>query len=473
MSDTSTKTTLPNEEKFKDLMDLPYSELESIDDADFWAHYWAVWNANNPCVPGGPFVPNPEQEWVLQLMDEGKSIFINSPAGTGKSALVKHWCSKTTTKNIGLTSTTGISALNLGGSTVHSFLGIGLGVDTVDELYDRILKNHDKRELWLRLDVLVIDEVSMLQPELFDKLERLARKLRSSSERFGGIQIIATGDLFQLPCVGNDSSLIVDSKKFKKCIQVTIKLRNIVRQEDAQFKAVLNKVRVGLVDEHVEQVLKSRFGKTKSLPSNIRPTKLFCTRKSVQDINEKHLNKLAEMGYEFREYNMEFINQECPISFEYIVQNFTRNSTTPETLHLCLQTQVVLTYNQSPYLVNGSRGVVVDFTEEEYPVVEFLNGTTQVIKPHKFALHYTSRRGKTQQVGYAVQIPLKIAYALTIHSCQGLTIDYAIIDLNDCFEFGQAYTALSRVKTLDGLFLKKFDFGVIQPHPRALEYEQQ
>jgi ATP-dependent DNA helicase PIF1 len=150
-----------------------------------------------------------------------------------------------------------------------------------------------------------------------------------------------------------------------------------------------------------------------------------------------------------------------------------KNSTTPTTLCLAEQTQVMLTYNISPTLVNGSRGVVIGFTEEDHPIVEFVGNRVFTVKPIKFKLQHTLANGKVISVGYAIQIPLKIAYALTVHSCQGSTLDYASIDLRETFEYGQAYTALSRVKTLDGLFLKKFNFEVIQAHPEALKFMEE
>lgn len=473
---------LPNELKIRILINLPYEDVMFITNHYFWTRYWENYNLKNPIdTLDGIFKPNSEQEYTLRLIQEGKNIFINSPAGTGKSALIKHYCLQNQTKQvIGLTSTTGISALNIGGSTLHSFLGIGLGKEDVEDLYDKIIRNRDKRELWLRLNILIIDEISMLHPELFDKLEKLARKIRENKTIFGGLQIVASGDLFQLPCVSQNSTLITHSSKFKRCMNTIIELRNIMRQNDPIFKTVLNKIRVGIVDPQVKSILKTRFtkplketkktGSIEPLNPNIKPTKLFCTRKSVDYLNEKELNKLAKQGYEFREYSMVFIDQDCPISFDYVTKNFIKNSTTPLTLQICEQTQVMLTYNISPTLVNGSRGIVVGFSPENHPIVEFVNGAVVVVKPNKFSLYHTLRNGKIKLVGYAVQVPLKIAYALTIHSCQGSTLDYASIDLRETFEYGQAYTALSRVRTLSGLFIRRFNFDVIQAHPEALRF---
>ncbi len=476
---------LPLELKIQILIRLPYTDIKFITNQDFWIKYWERYNNNLNIRPGIEFKPNPEQKYVLGLINKGYNIFINAPAGTGKSALIKYFCLQNQNKRqIGLTSTTGISALNIGGSTVHSFLGIGLGKEDADDLYDKIIKNRDKRELWLKLDVLIIDEISMLHPKLFDKLEKVARKIRETKTKFGGIQLLVTGDLFQLPCVSPNSTLITNSSKFKKCIDTTFQLRNIIRQQDQLFKNILNKIRIGVVDDQVMKVLKTRFVKppkpgknietstsSSTTSSYIKPTKLFCTRRSVDYMNDKELNKLANKGHEFREYTMEFIEHDCPISFNYVITNFSKNSTTPVTLQICEQTQVMLTYNLSPTLVNGSRGIVVGFTNDnDYPIVEFVNGNRTVVPPIKFSIYHTLRTGKMKLVGYALQVPLKIAYALTIHSCQGSTLDYASLDLRETFEYGQAYTALSRVRTLNGLFIKKFNFDVIQAHPEALKF---
>lgn len=458
---------LPLEIKIKILINLPYDTIRFITDPYFWTKYWEHYNTKNT-VKEGLFKPNPEQCYVLTLIEEGKNIFINAPAGTGKSALVKHFFQMHRSEMVGLTSTTGISALNIGGSTLHSFLGIGLGRENVDDLYNKIFKNEDKRDLWLHLKTLIIDEVSMLHPALFDKLEKLARKLRKSKARFGGIQLVVIGDLFQLPCVSENSVLIINSSRFRECIDITLELTNIIRQDNPIFKTVLNKIRIGVVDTQVKQVLKTRFQKLSN--KQIMPTRLFCTRKSVSNINDQELNKLALQGYEFKEYVMDFVRQNCPVSFDYVCEYFSKHSTTPTTLQICEHTQVMLTYNIGPTLVNGSRGIVTGFTPENYPIVQFLNNSVTVIKPIKFSLYHTLQNGKVKQVGYAIQIPLKIAYALTIHSSQGSTLDYASIDLNEVFEYGQAYTALSRVKTLDGLFIKKFDFDKIKAHPEALDF---
>jgi ATP-dependent DNA helicase PIF1 len=433
------------------------------------------------------FQPTNEQLKILNLFNEGKNVFINAPAGTGKSELLKYHFSKVKSlKVVGLTSTTGISAINVGGTTLHSYLGIGLGVDSMEELYYKILNNKAKHELWLNLSTLIIDEISMLHPDLFNKLEKVARKIRNNKLKFGGIQLIVTGDLFQLPCVSHNSALIINSSKFRACIDHVVELETILRQTDYNFQQVLNKIRLGIIDHHVKEVLESRFitpllenKERLATRDGIQPTRLYCVKKSVNHLNEKELDKLASKGYEFKEYKMLFhkIKTETSPSidqntFDYVTKNFIKNSTTPSTLQICEEVQVMLTYNISSDYVNGSRGVVVGFTEEDYPIIKFINGTQLIIKPIKFSL-YAIIGGEMKLIGYAIQIPLKVAYALTIHTSQGSTLDFVIVDLSETFEYGQAYTALSRVRTLDGLFIKKFNFDVIKAHPEALKFKEE
>lgn len=462
---------LPLELKIEILTNLPYQDVMFFTDPHFWHVYWKKYIEQHP--PTNSFNPNPEQAHVLRLIGEGRNVFIHAPAGTGKSAILKHYYNTHSQKNtVGITSTTGISALNIGGVTLHSYLGIGLGKEDVNKLYNKLITSREKLEIWKNMKTLIIDEVSMLDPKLFEKLEILARKIRGSAKPFGGVQLVFTGDLFQLPCVSDSADLIVASQSFRKCIDATVELRCIVRQQDDVFKRVLNKIRRGIVDDHVITTLQKRVC-SPSPNLTIKPTKLFCTKKAVAVINDRELDKLAAKGHQFREYNMMFYNTKSlnPTSFEYIKQTFIKNSTTPNKLQLCLGAQVMLTFNQSTQLVNGSRGVVVGFTTDDLPIVEFLCGQI-CVKPVQFTLHAVVH-GTVKQVGYVTQIPLKIAYALTIHSSQGSTLDCVFVDLRDVFEYGQAYTALSRVRTLDGLYLKDFDLGVIQAHPVALSFENE
>lgn len=482
MDFTNLASYLPMELKIEILIRADYATVNFITNDYFWNRYWTRYNELHPASYGcgsrdggaEKLRLNAEQQHVLEIMESGKNVFLASPAGTGKSVVVRSFFEKHVAEgNVGLTATTGISALNINGQTLHSFLGIGLARESVDDLQEIIVKNAIKLKTWITLKTLIIDEVGMLHPDLFDKLELLARRLRKKKCFFGGVQLVLCGDLFQLPCVDGSGKLLVDSESFSKCIAngklCVIQMRNIIRQDDAVFKTILNKIRFGIVDEEVAKFLDTRK-KAKIPKKDIKPTKLSCTKRSVGDLNEKELNKLASKGHEFREYQMSFVDNGKSRYFASSTKTFIKNSTTPQNLQICQETQVMLTYNLTSKLVNGSRGIVRSFTDiSNYPVVEFLNGVTVTVEPAKFDI-FTPVRNTVQKIGHALQIPLKVAYATTIHACQGSTLDYAQIDLSEAFEYGQAYTAFSRVRNADGLFIKSFDYGAIQAHPKALKF---
>lgn len=458
------------------LVHLPYEDVKWVTDPWFWQLYWnryaAVCAGSKTLEGHTEFVLNPEQQHALGLMEAGHNVFINAPAGTGKSTLVRCFFDKhCATRRIALTSTTGISALHIKGQTLHSCLGIGLGLEPAEQLCERVVKGA-KRALWLSLDVLVIDEVSMLHPDLFDKLELMARLIRRNRRPFGGIQIVAVGDLFQLPCISKSGSkLVVDSATFKACVRVVVELTNVVRQTEALLRLALSKVRVGIVDSQVRRVFDARVGAVPDRSSGVQPTMLYCTNRDVGAFNDRQLDKLARLGREFRQYDMNFARlgeRLAEHAFGSLCRAFAKHSSTPRSLQICVDAQVMLTANLSTGegLVNGSRGVVVSFSNE-FPVVRFVNGAQLEIAPHSFELHATFG-SQCQVVGHAKQIPLKVAYACTVHASQGCTLDFVKVDLSDVFEYGQAYTALSRVKTLSGLFISAIDYDTIKAHPSAI-----
>ena len=371
------------------------------------------------------------------------------------------------TKIIGVTSTTGISALLFGGTTLHSFLGIGLGKESVEELISKIFKRSYLRKRWNELEILIIDELSMLSPILFDKLEEIARRVRYDERPFGGIQLILSGDFLQLPCVNSDY-FCFESKTWNKCIPDgnIIYLNEIMRQENIEFQNCLNNVRLGLLTKTTKKLLETRIGIELKNDFGIKPTKLFSTNYSVDLINDEELDKLAESGIDFFEYNMETHIYPGVKDKQYIIEKYKKNCNAPDVLQLCIGAQVMLLYNidLTGGLVNGSRGVVSGFLED-IPIVKFLNGREIIIDYHTWEVE---EQGK--KILKSIQIPLKLAYACTIHRVQGSTLDYAEVDLSNLFEFGMAYVALSRTKNLEGLSIKGIDFDKIIAHPKALKF---
>ena len=304
----------------------------------------------------------------------------------------------------------------------------------------------------------------MLKPELFDKLEKLAKLLRGNSLPFGGIQIILSGDFLQLPCVKSDNFLF-EAESWNNVVKETHYLDEIVRQKDVDFCRVLDKIRVANIDTEVRDLLSSRMNVELKNEFNIEPTLLFCRNMDVDTINQRNLKKLINKHENVCEYNVEW--DFLKIKDEEVIQKYKKNLNIKEPLILTLECQVMLTVNidLENDLVNGSRGIVVDFDEDNYPVVQFTNGFKIPISFQD--IEVTDNEHLIFKYSY---IPLKLAYALSIHKAQGSTLDLVKVDLSSVFEYGQAYVALSRVKTLEGLSIVGLDLDCIGAHPKALEF---
>lgn len=398
-------------------------------------------------------------------MISGKNIFLTGSAGSGKTYLINLFVKKF--KNIfkiAVTSTTGTSALLINGTTLHSYLGIGYGDTSVDILYNKITKFNWLVKRWNELYCLIIDEISMLKPELFDKIEELARLIRKNDNFFGGIQIIVSGDFCQLPAIGT-SHFCFEAKSWNN-IDKTIYLNELIRQTDNTFQNILCKIRIGIIDKEVKNVLDSCIDKELDNEYGIKPTKLYSLNKQVDKLNNYELDKLSENNCDFYEYEMEIVVTKITDNSSAIKQKFLKNTTFNEVIQLCVGSQVMLLTNMDlkQGLANGSRGIITDFISD-FPLVKFLNGEERVIDYHIWDVE---ENGKP--ILRVKQIPLKIAFAISIHKVQGNTLDYVEVDLSSIFEFGQAYVALSRVKSLEGLNIKNINYDLIKSHPKAVEY---
>jgi ATP-dependent DNA helicase PIF1 len=407
-----------------------------------------------------------KQKYAYNLIIDKKNIFLTGCAGVGKTAAIKLFYKEyKNLKKIAMTSTTGVSAILIGGATLHSYLGIGLGKDKLEVLYMTIVNNGKLAKKWRDLQVLIIDEISMLDPELFDKLENLARLVRKNERPFGGIQLVLTGDFLQLPAVSSDE-FCFQSKSWESCVDEVVYLTENFRQDDLILQKCLNEIRIGEISENTIKILKSRVGVKLTNELGIIPTKIYSLNKDVDYENQKEMDKLLvkNKDLEFFEYELEF--NVLKKGMKFVQDKVKKVCLAPQTLQLCKGAQVMLLYNidLENGLANGSRGVVIGF-EEDFPIVRFLNGIERIITHQEWKIEDNGEVLMT-----ITQIPLRVAFATTIHKIQGITLDYAEIDMGNIFEYGQGYVALSRVKKLEGLSIKNLDIDKIFAHPVAVEF---
>ena len=374
-------------------------------------------------------VPVMNQEQILALNDvmSGKNVFITGGAGVGKSFLV-HEIVKSSFKNkkiIGVCGMTGCAALIINGMTIHSFLGIGLAKEPALKLAEKVRKFPAALGRILEIDSLLIDEVSMLNSELFEKINQFLQIIRRKKIPFGGIQMILVGDPFQLCPVEGD--YFFTSSDYTNFTVHNLSM-NMRQRGDPEFKNLLDRVRWGVCcDEDLVTLKKLQHTK---FPDGIIPTKLYSKNISVDSINLLELNKLKTPQQDFEA----LANHE--IAKKWMVVNKI-----PDKIRLCIGAQVMCTKNIPILgLVNGSRGVVVDLAPNHVSM-RLISGET--VKVPFVTIPFQMESIKLQYM------PIKLAWAITIHSAQGMTIDALEVDLGkDIFTWGQAYTGLSRATSL-------------------------
>jgi|SaaInlV_165m_DNA_1040744.scaffolds.fasta_scaffold02281_6 ATP-dependent DNA helicase PIF1 len=424
---------------------------------------------------------NTLQQTALNAMKNGENIFITGLGGTGKTELMKEYIkwhqNKFDEKSLdylAVTSTTGVSAILLPrGKTIHSFAGIGVGEQSADILLKNVMKAFTKKLKWMRIKTIIIDEVSMLSPELFEKLDYIARNIKRRIEiPFGGVQIILSGDFCQLPAV-KSTKFCFESPLWKELLDETIYLKENMRQSNTEFQDCLSEIRMGKCSKATRKILKSRLGAELKNDSGIMPTILYARKEMVSSINRSNLSVLLSSDIERHIYDYKLsvkqkdetkkLNEKI---VEYLKLKVIKDVNAENTLTLAIGCQVMLTTNINiEYgLINGSRGIITSF-DNGFPVVKFINGIEE-----KIIRHIWTFDEDTVEISYS-QIPLILGYAFTIHKSQGTTIDFVETDIGDSiFEYGQAYVALSRVRTLDGLTLSGFNKKKIKTHPNVIEF---
>lgn len=432
-----------------------------------------------------------EQQIAFDKYVCGENLFITGPGGSGKSELIrtiyKHASARL--KDICVTALTGCASilLNCKAKTLHSWAGIGLGNRPTEQLITRIKKHKFLRAVWRGIDILVVDEVSMLSLKLFNMLNEIGKAVRGNQRPFGGIQLIFTGDFYQLPPVGDymdpDTQRFCFESEFWNTtfrLDCQIELKKIFRQTDEIYSTILNQIREGKIKKSTNDLLLTYVGRTIDPNLIVEPTKLYPTKNKVDQIN---LTKMASLGGELREYvirtstdgemtknekelRKQFTEQDIQIELDFLAGNLLCE----KNVKLKIGSQVMCIINiksdQGDILIcNGSQGVVKEFCRTTgCPLVKYNNGVEMVMLFH----NWVSDKIPGVMVS---QVPLILSWALTIHKSQGATLEVAEIDVGSgIFECGQTYVALSRVKSLDGLYLTSFDPRRIRINNKVKEF---
>lgn len=383
-----------------------------------------------------------DQALALEILHAGHNVMLTGPAGAGKTYVLNQFIrqAKAGGKHVAVTATTGLAATHLGGNTIHAWSGIGVNDYLQDDFEDYLLKS--RRDIIETTDVLIIDEISMLHDYRLDMVDTVARIVREDERPFGGIQVVLCGDFFQLPPVnrntGRQGGFVTHSNAWQELDPVICYLNEQHRQDDDTFLEVLNALRDGDVRRRHAEVL---MGRVDAHLADDNITELHTTNIDVEMINHGRLQKLDTKVHYY---------DAMTTGAENYVTTLKRSCLAMERLALKQGALVMAIKNSlDRKYVNGSLGVVTGFEKgSDYPIVEFRSGKIVTMKPDSWEL----RDGDKKRAGLS-QIPLRLAWAITVHKSQGMTLDAARIDLRRAFVEGMGYVALSRVKRLDSLSL--------------------
>ncbi len=400
------------------------------------------------------------QAQALRIMLEGSSVFLTGAPGAGKTYVLNEFIRRAVRagKTVAVTASTGIAATHIGGTTIHSWSGLGIKDSLTDwdrerlQSADRLVKRYNGA------DVLVIDEVSMLHGHRLDMVNEVAKLLRKNDEPFGGLQVILVGDMFQLPPISRGSDVVDFVHLSTAWAELEPKICYLTeqhRQIGDELLDLLEAMRRGDVNELHEAALQERLREQR--PAELVVTRLFSHNVDVDSINDRHLKDISE---DSQAYRMQMSGQPAKI------ETLQKSVLAPETLELKKGAEVMFVANNfAAGFVNGTRGRVVDFVDK-LPLVLLPSGREIKVEPHSWKLE---EDGKTR--AEVAQLPLRLAWAITIHKSQGMSLDAAEIDLARSFTPGMGYVALSRVRSMDGVYLAGINQMALSMHPLIFEFD--
>ncbi len=401
------------------------------------------------------------QELALAILDARHSVFLTGPAGSGKTHVLNTFVkdARKDGKSVAVTASTGLAATHLGGATIHSWAGIGIA----DELHPRHITDMSKTRMDQigNTDILIIDEVSMLHDFRLDMVDEVCRAVRGEDAPFGGLQVVLSGDFYQLPPVNRSDSreggFVIDSQAWSDMDPVVCYLSDQYRQDgDDQLLEILTAMRDNDIRRrHAVALLEKKTVRT---PFDAPVTELYTRNIDVDKVNQ---DKLNAMPGEVHEYEMTSTGRKGAI------ESLKKSCLAPEILQLKKGAFVMFVKNSpEKKYVNGTLGEVVAFDDEGFPVVQTKDGKEIEVRPDMWEM-----RDGEKKVAGLTQLPLRLAWAITVHKSQGMTLDAAHIDLSTAFVPGMGYVALSRVRNLDNLTLGGLNRMALMIHEKAYDID--
>jgi len=402
------------------------------------------------------------QQQALKILKSGVNVFLTGSAGTGKTFLLNQLISylKKSKIRTGVTASTGIAATHLEGRTIHSWSGIGIKREMDEKSIKHIAKDKKLNKRIRETKILIIDEISMLDADRLNLVDRVCKKIKDPFLPFGGLQIIMCGDFFQLPPVSQnqkprfayESSIWQDSN-IKVCY-----LSKQFRQNDSRFTDILNKIRENKAGLEELNILKTRLHQSINL--SVKPTQLYTHNVKVDAINDSELSRISEeeMTYYMTDHGS-----------KNLVDFLKKNCLAPEELKLKIGAIVMFVKNnfEAGY-VNGTLGKVIGYDDNKYPIIETTFGRNIMALPATWNMEENN-----EVVASVRQIPLRLAWAITVHKSQGMSLDAAEIDLSKSFEYGMGYVALSRIRRLDNIKLIGINQIALRVNPEIVEKDKE
>lgn len=400
------------------------------------------------------------QDRAFEILQSGENVFLTGSAGTGKSFLLNKFISYLKDKeiNVGITASTGIASTHIMGTTIHSWSGIGISKDINDPYVKRFLNRRNSKKIKeiKNTKVLIIDEISMIDSKCLNLIDIILKLIKNPFSPFGGMQIVVCGDFFQLPPIDGSfayNSPVWKDAKFKVCY-----LEKQYRQNDQDFIDILNNIRRNTIDENNFNKIKSRIGG--DIKGFDKVTKLYTHNIDVDEINRIELSCIKEKEVE---YHMSSSGN------KKISETLKKHCLAPEVLKLKKGAIVMfLKNNFKEGYVNGTLGTVAGFDNNNFPIIELKNGSKIIARQEKWDIEVNG-----EVLASISQLPLRLAWAITIHKSQGMSLDVAEIDLSKSFNYGMGYVALSRVKRLDSIKLIGINQNALMVNKDVVEKDKE